>query len=150
MVAQELPILWMRGIGGQGLLLPQDGLPEPDAGFGEAFRVQIEQGHVIERRSDAAHEIGRRGMLACQFLLDRQCQRIRFQRLGRLSGCTQQVADRIANRIRAAQFRDGKTLATFDWHFNAAAIDRGQIEELATGAFIGRRGVRVVRRLGRR
>jgi DNA replication protein DnaC len=45
----------------------------------------------------------------------------------------------IANRIRAAHFRDGKTLATFDWNFNAPAIDRKQIEELATGAFIGRR-----------
>ncbi len=44
----------------------------------------------------------------------------------------------IANRIRAAHFRDGKTLATFDWHFNAAALDRQQIEELASGAFIGR------------
>jgi DNA replication protein DnaC len=44
----------------------------------------------------------------------------------------------IAQRIRAARFRDVKSLATFDWHFNAPAIDRVQIEELATGAFIGR------------
>ena len=45
----------------------------------------------------------------------------------------------IAHRIKAARFRDVRTLATFDWNFNAAAIDRVQIEELATGAFIGRR-----------
>ncbi len=45
----------------------------------------------------------------------------------------------IANRIRAARFKELKTLATFDWDFNAKAIQRVQIEELATGAFIGRR-----------
>ena len=45
----------------------------------------------------------------------------------------------IAHRIREARFRDGKTLADFDWQFNAAAIDRVRIETLATGAFIGRR-----------
>src|SRR5829696_1265393 len=33
----------------------------------------------------------------------------------------------IAHRIQAARFREAKTLATFDWHFNAAAIDRVQI-----------------------
>jgi DNA replication protein DnaC len=45
----------------------------------------------------------------------------------------------IANRIKDACFRDEYTLAEFDWDFNAQAIDRTQIEELATGAFIGRR-----------
>jgi DNA replication protein DnaC len=45
----------------------------------------------------------------------------------------------IAHRIKEARFRDVRTLATFDWNFNASAIDRVQIEELATGAFIGRR-----------
>jgi DNA replication protein DnaC len=45
----------------------------------------------------------------------------------------------IANRIKEACFRDEYTLADFDWDFNAQAIDRTQIEELATGAFIGRR-----------
>lgn len=45
----------------------------------------------------------------------------------------------IAYRVREARFREVKTLATFDWNFNAAAIDRRQMEELATGAFIGRR-----------
>jgi DNA replication protein DnaC len=44
----------------------------------------------------------------------------------------------IAQRIHAARFREAKTLATFDWLFNAPAIDRVQIEELATAAFIGR------------
>ena len=45
----------------------------------------------------------------------------------------------IARRIQAARFKELKTLATFDWDFNAKAIQRVQIEELATGAFIGRR-----------
>jgi DNA replication protein DnaC len=45
----------------------------------------------------------------------------------------------IARRIRDARFRDAKPLSAFDWEFNRAAIDRTQIEELATGAFIRRR-----------
>lgn len=45
----------------------------------------------------------------------------------------------IARRIREACFREPKTLATFDWQFNAKAINRAQIEELATGEFIRRR-----------
>ena len=44
----------------------------------------------------------------------------------------------IARRIKEACFRDAYTLADFDWEFNAKAINRVQIEELATGAFIGR------------
>jgi len=43
-----------------------------------------------------------------------------------------------ARRIKDACFRDLYTLADFDWDFNAKAINRTQIEELATGAFIGR------------
>ncbi len=49
----------------------------------------------------------------------------------------------IAHRIREARFREPKTLATFDWQFNAKAIDRSRIEELATGEFI-RRGDNLV------
>jgi len=45
----------------------------------------------------------------------------------------------IAHRIRDARFREAKTLATFDWLFNAPAIDRSQVEALATGEFIRRR-----------
>src|SRR4051794_24541517 len=30
----------------------------------------------------------------------------------------------LAHRIREARFREAKTLATFDWQFNAPAIDR--------------------------
>jgi DNA replication protein DnaC len=45
----------------------------------------------------------------------------------------------IARRIREARFRDAKPLSAFDWEFNRAAIDRVQIEELASAAFIGRR-----------
>jgi DNA replication protein DnaC len=45
----------------------------------------------------------------------------------------------IARRIRDARFRDAQPLTAFDWEFNRAAIDRTQVEELATGAFIRRR-----------
>jgi DNA replication protein DnaC len=45
----------------------------------------------------------------------------------------------VAHRIRDAGFRESKTLADFDWLFNAATIDRVRIETLATAAFIGRR-----------
>lgn len=44
----------------------------------------------------------------------------------------------IARRIREARFRDLKPLSQFDWEFNKQVIDRAQIEELATGAFISR------------
>ena len=44
----------------------------------------------------------------------------------------------IAGRIRDAKFHELHTLADFDWDFNAQAINRTQIEELATGAFIRR------------
>jgi DNA replication protein DnaC len=45
---------------------------------------------------------------------------------------------RIARRIRDAGFAEERTLADFDWQFNAAVIDRVQIEALARGEFIGR------------
>jgi DNA replication protein DnaC len=44
----------------------------------------------------------------------------------------------IAHRIREARFRARQSLSAFDWEFNRQAIDRVQIEELATGAFIAR------------
>jgi DNA replication protein DnaC len=46
---------------------------------------------------------------------------------------------KIARRIREAGFAESKTLIDFDWQFNAAAIDRVQIEALAGAEFIGRR-----------
>jgi DNA replication protein DnaC len=47
----------------------------------------------------------------------------------------QRRSDRlVARRVKAAGFRDDKTLDTFDWKFNA--IDRALIFELATGRFI--------------
>lgn len=45
----------------------------------------------------------------------------------------------LANRIREAGFAQSKTLADFDWQFNADAIDRVRIETLAGAEFIGRR-----------
>jgi DNA replication protein DnaC len=45
----------------------------------------------------------------------------------------------IAYRIREAGFHERKPLSEFDWEFNHQAIERVQIEELATAAFIGRR-----------
>jgi DNA replication protein DnaC len=44
----------------------------------------------------------------------------------------------IAHRIREAHFAERKPLGEFDWEFNKQAIDRVQIEELATGSFIQR------------
>jgi DNA replication protein DnaC len=44
----------------------------------------------------------------------------------------------IAGRIKAAKFHELHTLADFDWDFNAKAIHRSQIEELATCEFIRR------------
>lgn len=38
-----------------------------------------------------------------------------------------------------ARFRDAASLESFDWSFNEQAIDRVQIQELATGDFIRRR-----------
>jgi DNA replication protein DnaC len=45
----------------------------------------------------------------------------------------------VAHRIREARFRESRTLADFDWQFNAGAIDRSRIEALATAEFVGRR-----------
>ena len=45
----------------------------------------------------------------------------------------------LAHRIREAGFAQSKTLADFDWQFNAEVIDRVRIETLAGGEFIGRR-----------
>lgn len=44
----------------------------------------------------------------------------------------------IQKRIKAAGFRDQKTLEDFDWRFNPS-IKRQQIYDLATGHFIGQR-----------
>jgi DNA replication protein DnaC len=44
----------------------------------------------------------------------------------------------IERRIREARFRDERTLIDFNWNFNAATIDRSQIEQLATGEFVRR------------
>ena len=49
----------------------------------------------------------------------------------------------VERRIQDARFRDQRDLADFDWKFNAAAIDRTQIEQLATGEFV-RRGENLV------
>jgi DNA replication protein DnaC len=45
----------------------------------------------------------------------------------------------IERRIRDAHFAETKTLESFDWNFNKKAIDRQQMEQLATGEFIQRR-----------
>jgi DNA replication protein DnaC len=44
----------------------------------------------------------------------------------------------VERRIRDAKFHEDKNLADFDWQFNASAIDRVQIEQLATGLFVRR------------
>src|SRR5438067_186101 len=50
----------------------------------------------------------------------------------------------IAHRAREARFREGKTLATLDWQFNARAIERARVEELAAGELIRRKDNLVV------
>lgn len=45
----------------------------------------------------------------------------------------------VERRIREAKFRQEQSLEGFDWDFNAKAIDRAQIEELAGGDFIRRK-----------
>jgi DNA replication protein DnaC len=59
---------------------------------------------------------------------------------GRLLGAAadQRRERSLERRLQEARFRDEQTLATFDWQFNAATIDRVQIEELATCAFVPR------------
>jgi DNA replication protein DnaC len=44
----------------------------------------------------------------------------------------------VERRIYQANFRDRKTLETFDWDFNKKVINRVDIEQLATGDFIRR------------
>jgi DNA replication protein DnaC len=44
----------------------------------------------------------------------------------------------VERRIREAQFAERKALEAFDWKFNQKAINRQQIEQLATGEFIQR------------
>ena len=56
--------------------------------------------------------------------------------LGEPAACSRQRA--IERRIREAHFREEKRLGDFDWKFNAQAIDRAQIEQLATGEFLRR------------
>jgi DNA replication protein DnaC len=46
---------------------------------------------------------------------------------------------RIERRLREAHFPELRTLENFDWAFNSKAIDRVQIEALASGDFIRRR-----------
>lgn len=45
----------------------------------------------------------------------------------------------IQRRIHEARFKEVRLLADFDWQFNAKAIDRVQIEALATGEFVRRK-----------
>jgi DNA replication protein DnaC len=45
----------------------------------------------------------------------------------------------VERRLREAHFPESYTLEQFDWAFNAAVIDRVQMEELATGDFIRRK-----------
>jgi len=45
----------------------------------------------------------------------------------------------VERRIREAYFAEHKTMEAFDWDFNKKAIDRQQMEQLATSEFIERR-----------
>lgn len=76
-----------------------------------------------------------------QLLADGQRERLaHLEFLDRLLG-SQADARRersIQRRIHDAGFREVQALEAFDWEFNRQAIDRRQIEELATGEFIRR------------
>ncbi len=85
-VGHVIPIGRVRGIGGQGLPLPLDGLAEPDAGLLESFRLHVDDRDVIEDSAQIAREIGRLGILLRQLLPDRQGRLEGFYRLGRLPG----------------------------------------------------------------
>ena len=63
------------------------------------------------------------------------CDRVTAS-LSRNGGGRQERA--IARRIRGARFPNQGSLEDFDWSFNAAAIDRIQIEQLATGDWVER------------
>ena len=69
-----------------------------------------------------------------------QCGWSHLELLDRLFGlpALQKRERMIQRRIRDAHFAENKTLESFDWKFNAQAIDRREIEELATGDFIRR------------
>ena len=85
--------------------------------------------------------------LSCDELDDvlRRAERERFSQLELieqfLSVPARNRRDRSTElRIKNAKFRNPlATLETFDWSFNAQYIDRGQMEELATGEFIRRK-----------
>ncbi len=77
-----------------------------------------------------------------------QAEKERHSPLEFLAGLLSSQADlrrgrAIERRIREARFRENVSLEGFDWEFNAQAIDRRQIEALATGEFI-RRGDNLV------
>lgn len=59
-----------------------------------------------------------------------------WELLGRAAADRQERA--IVRRIRDAGFPDQGSLEDFNWSFNAAVIDRTQIEQLATGDWVDR------------
>jgi DNA replication protein DnaC len=77
-----------------------------------------------------------------------QAEKQRWSHLDFLMALIGPLADRrrertVERRIREARFPEVKLLDSFDWAFNAKAIDRTQIEALATCEFI-RRGENLV------
>jgi DNA replication protein DnaC len=76
-------------------------------------------------------------------VLDIRSQQARAENLGPLDFIGLLVHDElqrrrdrlVERRIKAAAFRDRKTLDTFDWKFNAG-VDRALVYELASGRFI--------------
>jgi DNA replication protein DnaC len=89
----------------------------------EALRVPMTAGKLDEALGHAARQqLSHMGFLDALLAQEAQGRRERS----------------IERRIREAGFAERKTLEQFDWEFNKKAIDRLQIEELATGAFIRR------------
>ena len=79
--------------------------------------------------------------------LDKVLERGQKQRLSYMAFLEELVGEQarlrrersIERRIRHARFAERKSLADFDWDFNKKAIDRAQIEELATADFVRRK-----------
>ena len=71
-VGQELPIGRVRGVGGQGLALPLDGLAEPDACLREPARFRVEERQVMQRACPSLlANLGDSGCVLRQLLEDR-------------------------------------------------------------------------------
>jgi len=102
-----------------------------------------------QRRETLRERFAQLGPVAARFLEGllgaQRCGWSQAQKVLALSG-TYRREDLLAaldRAVRYGAFREEKSLAQFDWKFNASTIDRAQIEQLAAGEFV-RRGENLV------